>query len=242
MNPRKIARVFGVLFLLTWVTAIGARVLFEPVYTNPRSVVSGGGDTSVYLGAVFEFLLIVTQIGTAVVLYPLAKQHSEIGAVGYVTARVMESAFALVGLLSLLALVTLRQDLAGTAGVDSASLVAVGTSLTATYDWAFLFGPGLVAGVGNGLILGYVMYRSGLVPRRLAMVGLVGGSLHILGFLGVLFGAVDADSGLRFLSSVGEMAWEAALPVYAIWKGFNPAAITAPGTLRKETDPTLSAA
>jgi Domain of unknown function (DUF4386) len=54
-----------------------------------------------------------------------------------------------------------------------------------------LFGPGLVAGVGDGLILGYVMYRSGLVPRRLAMLGLVGGSLHIIGFLGVLFGAFD---------------------------------------------------
>ena len=241
MNPRRIARVFGVLFLLTWVTAIGARVLFEPVYTDPRYVLGGGADTGVYLGAVFEFLLIVTQIGTAVVLYPLAKRQTEIAAVGYVSARIMESAFALVGVLSLLAVVTMRQDLAGAAGADAASLVAVGTSLTATYDWAFQFGPGLVAGVGNGLILGYVMYRSGLVPRRLAMLGLAGGSLHIMGFLGVLFGAFDADSGLRFLSSVGEMAWEAALPVYAIWKGFNPSAITSSES-RRETDPALSAA
>jgi hypothetical protein len=202
---------------------------------------SGGADTGVYLGAVFEFLLIVTQIGTAIVLYPLAKRQTEIAAVGYVSARIMESAFALVGVLSLLAVVTMRQDLAGAAGADAASLVAVGTSLTATYDWAFQFGPGLVAGVGNGLILGYVMYRSGLVPRRLAMLGLAGGSLHITGFLGVLFGVFDADSALRFLSSVGEMAWEAALPVYAIWKGFNPSPITSPET-RRETDPALSAA
>jgi hypothetical protein len=242
VNPQRIARVFGILFLLTWVTAIGARVLLEPVYTNPRSILGGGADTGVYVGAVFEFLLIVTQIGTAVVIYPLARRASEIGAVGYVTARVMESAFALVGLLSVLTVVTLRQDLAGAAGADTGSLVAVGTSLTATYNWAFLFGPGLVAGVGNGLILGYVMYRSGLVPRRLAMIGLVGGSVHIMGFLGVLFGAFDADSPLRFLSSVGEMAWEAALPVYAIWKGFNLPAITSSRTRREERDPAFSAA
>ena len=242
MNPQRIARVFGILFLLTWVTAIGGRVLFEHVYTDPRYILGGATDTGVYLGAVFEFLLIVTQIGTAVVLYPLAKRYSEIGAVGYVSARIMESAFALVGIMSLLAIVTLRQDLGGTAGGDAASLLAVGNSLTATYDWAFLFGPGLVAGVGNGLILGYVMYRSGLVPRRLAMLGLAGGSLHIMGFLGVLFGAFDADSGLRFLSSVGEMAWEAALPVYAIWKGFNPSAITSPETRQEAMDPALSAA
>jgi hypothetical protein len=242
VDPQRIARVFGILFLLTWVTAIGARVLFEPVYSSPSSVLDAGAETGVYLGAVFEFLLIVTQIGTAVVLYPIAKWHSEIGAVGYVTARIMESAFALVGLLSILSIVTMRQDLAGAAGADAASLVALGTSLTATYDWAFLFGPGLVAGVGNGLILGYVMYRSGLVPRRLAMIGLLGGSLHIIGFLCVLFGAFDADSGLRFLSSVGEMVWEAALPVYAIWKGFKPSAIPSSETRQVETDPALSAA
>lgn len=241
MDPRRIARVFGILFLLTWVTAIGGRVLLEPMYSNPRYIVEGGSDTGAYVGAVFEFLLIVTQIGTALVLYPIARWHSEIGAVGYVTARIVESAFALVGLVSVLTIVTMSQDLAG-GGADAASLLTVGTSLSATYDWAFLFGPGLVAGVGNGLILGYVMYRSGLVPRRLAMIGLVGGSLHIIGFLCVLFGAFDADSGLRFLSSVGEMAWEAALPVYAIWKGFNPSAITSPETPRVEMDPALSAA
>jgi hypothetical protein len=240
MDPRRTARVFGILFLLTWVTAIGGRVLLEPVYSNPRYVVVGGSETGAYLGAVFEFLLIVTQIGTAVVLYPIARWHSEIGAVGYVTARIMESAFALVGLVSVLTIVTMSQELAA-GSADAASLLAVGTSLSAAYDWAFLFGPGLVAGVGNGLILGYMMYRSGLVPRRLAMIGLVGGSLHIIGFLCVLFGAFDADSGLRFLSSVGEMAWEAALPVYVIWKGFNPSAIPPLETRRVQTELALSA-
>ena len=158
----------------------------------------------------------------AVVLYPIAKKQSEIGAVGYVTARLVECVFIMLGLLSLMTVVSLSQDPAGAAGADASSLITAGRSLTATYDWAFLFGPGLMAGVGNGLTLGYVMYRSRLMPRGLAMLGLVGGSLHIIGFLGVVLGAFDAGSRWQFLFSVGEMAWEAALPIYAIWKGFKP--------------------
>jgi hypothetical protein len=97
-----------------------------------------------------RFGVIATNIAIAVVLYPLTRRYSEAGAVGYLTARLVESAFILVGLMSLLAIVTLRQDL----GADAASLMTTGSALTATYEWSFLFGPGLMAGVGNGLIVG----------------------------------------------------------------------------------------
>ena len=217
IDVRRISRIFGILFLLTWVTAIAGRVLLEPVYSDARYILGDGVGVGVYLGAVFEFLVIATNIGTAVVLYPLARRYSETGAVGYVTARLVESAFILVGLMSLLTVVTLRQEL----GADTASLMTTGSALTVTYDWAFLFGPGLMAGVGNGLILGYVMYRSGLMPRRLAMLGLVGGSIHIVGFLCVLFGAFEAGSPPQFLFTITEMVWELTLPIYAIWKGFS---------------------
>jgi hypothetical protein len=230
MDPQRIARTFGILFILTWVTGIAGRVLLDPVYSDPRFVLGDGADSWVYLGAVFEFLLIFANIGTAVVLYPIAKRYSEIGAVGYLTARLVECAFILVGLLSLLTVVTLGQDLAGASGAGAESLVTAGRSLTATYEWAFLFGPGLMAGVGNGLILGYVMYRSGLIPRRLAMLGLVGGSVHVIGFLGVLFGAFEAGSPPQFLFTATEIAWEAALPIYLIVKGFRPSSILAETT------------
>ena len=217
MDVRRISKTFGILFLLTWVTAIAGRVLLDPVYSDARYILGDGVGVGVYLGAVFEFGVIATNIGTAVVLYPLARRYSETGAVGYVTARLVESAFILVGLMSLLTVVTLRQDL----GADAASLMTIGSALTATYEWAFLFGPGLMAGVGNGLILGYVMYRSGLMPRRLAMLGLAGGSILIVGFLGVLFGAFEAGSPPQFLFTITEMVWELTLPIYAIWKGFR---------------------
>jgi hypothetical protein len=122
--------------------------------------------------------------------------------------------------MSLLTVVTLRQDL----GADAASLMTTGRALTATYEWSFLFGPGLMAGVGNGLIVGYVMYRSGLMPRRLAVIGLAGGSLYIVGFLG-MFGFFEAGSGGQFLFTITEMVWVATLLIYAIWKGFSSTSI-----------------
>ncbi len=122
LDVRRIAKTFGILFLLTWVTAIVGRVLLEPVYSERLYILGDGRETAVLVGAVFEFLLIATNIGTAVVLYPLARRYTLSGAVGYVTARLVESAFILVGLMSLLTVVTLRQEL----GADAASLMTTG--------------------------------------------------------------------------------------------------------------------
>jgi hypothetical protein len=123
------------------------------------------------------------------VLFPILRRQNEILALGYVTARVIECVFIAVGLLSLLTVVTLRQE---AAGADAASLVAVGESLVALHDWTFRLGPGFFVGVGNGLILGYLMYTSRLVPRGMAMLGLIGGPLIIASGVGVLFGVIEA--------------------------------------------------
>jgi Domain of unknown function (DUF4386) len=108
-----------------------------------------------------------------VALFPVLKRQNEGLALGYVSARLVECAF--IGIVSLLAVVTLRQDVAGAAGGDSSSLVTAGKSLVAVHDWTFLLGPGFIVGVGNGLILGWPMYRSGLVPRPLAVLGIIAG-------------------------------------------------------------------
>jgi hypothetical protein len=226
MNTQRIARTVGWLFIATFVTGIGARLLFVDGLGGTWSDLSfragAGSDTSVYFASILEFGVIATNIATAVFLYPILKRQSEIGAVGYVTARVMECAFILVGLLSLLTVVTLRQGV----GADAGSVAATGSSLVATYEWAFLFGPGLVAGIGNGIILGYLMYRSGLVPRRMAALGLIGGPLLAVGFVGVLFGAFDAGSGWQAATTSFEFVWELSLGIYLIVKGFRPSPIT----------------
>ena len=91
-----------------------------------------------------------------------------------------------------------------------------------TYEWAFQWGPGLVAGIGNGLMLGYLMYRSALVPPRMALLGLIGGPLLILSFVLILCGVYKNGSGLSGLLTLPEAAWELSLGIYCAWKGFRP--------------------
>jgi hypothetical protein len=224
VNPQTIARVTGVLFLITYITAIpAALVLYVPVLDDPRYIVGAGADTSVSLGAFLELLLIIANIGTAVVLFPILKRVNEILALGFVTARVVECAFIAVGILSLLTVVTLRQE--ATAGADAGSLVAVGNSLIALHDWTFLLGPGFVVGLGNGLILGYLMYHSRLVPRGLAVLGLIGGPLVMASGVAAILGVIELGSVWQVLPAAPEFVWELSLGIWLIVKGFNKSAL-----------------
>jgi len=223
-STRKIALVTGMLFVITFITSIpAALILYVPVLTDPNYIVGGGAaDNSVFLGASLELLLIIANIGTAVVLFPILKRVSEIAALGFVAARVIECAFIAVGILSLLTLVTLSQE---AVGVDAGSLVAVGSALVALHDWTFLLGPGFVVGVGNGLVLGYLMYRSGLVPRRMAMLGLVAGPVLCASGIAILFGVFEAGSVWQIIATIPEFVWELSLGIWLIVKGFNPSAL-----------------
>ena len=170
---QKRARIFGVLYLITFVTSIPALVLYQPVLDDPVGyIASAGQNNRILFGAFLELLLIIANIGTAVVIYPIVKRQSEVLTVGYVTARLVECTFILVGIVAVLGIVTLQQEAAGPAEGS------IAYTLAALKDWTFLLGPSWVVGWGNGLILGYLMYRSGLVPRKMAMAGPRGRTAH----------------------------------------------------------------
>jgi uncharacterized protein DUF4386 len=221
---RRLARIAGIFMVITFIS-IPALLLYDPVLNHTSFVASAGGNGRIYLGALFEILTLIGGIGMAVTLFPVLKRQSESLALGYVTVRVVESCLIAVGIVSLLAVVTLRQDLAGGAGTDNATLILSGRSLVAIHDATFLLGPAFCAAIGNGLILGYLMLRSGLVPRRLAQLGLVGGSLALITALLVLFGAYDQSSGASFVLTLPEAVWELSLGVYLIARGFKPSPI-----------------
>jgi len=229
MDPRRTGRIFGWFFLGTFITSIPARLLFVDglgaSWGDMRFVPGAGSDTSLKVGAILEFGLIVTNVATAVVIYPLVRRWSETVSLGYVTARIIESTFIAIGLMSIISVVNVNDALAGARGVEAAALTVQGNSLVDTYEWAFLFGPGLVVGFGNGLLLGYLMYRSGLVPPRMALLGLIGGPLLILSFVLILFDVYENGSGPAALLALPEIAWEVSLGIYAAWKGFRPVPI-----------------
>src|SRR3954453_1121176 len=195
MDVQRTGRIFGWLFIGTFVTSIPARLLFingvGATWTDMHFVAGDTSNASLKLGALLEFGLIITQIGTAVVVYPLVRRQSETVSLGYVTARVMESVFAAIGIISIISVLNVADALRGASGVEATALAVQGNSLAHSYDWAFLWGPGLVAGIGNGILLGYLMYRSELVPRRMAVLGLVGGSLIVVSFAMMLIGVYN---------------------------------------------------
>ena len=228
---RKLSTITGLLWIATFITSIPAVLLYDPLLNNESFILgAGGGDTRIFIGATLELLLIIANIGTAVVPFALFRRYNERLAVGFVAARIAECTFIAVGIVSVLAIMTLRQD-PGTASDDT--LVALGQSFVAVHDATFLLGPGFVVGVGNGLILGYLMYTSGLMPRRLAIFGLVGGPLLCLSGIAVMFGAFDAGPGPQAIATIPEIIWEASIGIYLTFKGFkatSPVVDDSPGT------------
>ncbi|MFF0342825.1 DUF4386 domain-containing protein [Kribbella sp. NPDC004875] len=220
---RRTATATGWLMVITFVTSIPAYfVFYAPVRDHPDRITGAGSNptTSVALGALLELILIVANVGTAVVPYTVYKRYSERLALGYVAARLVEGTFIAVGIISLLTFVLMRQD--GTA----AGTPALGDAFVAIYDRTFLIGPGFFAGVANGMILGYLMYRSGLVPPRLAILGLVGGPLVVASGIAVMFDVIDRGSTVQGIATLPEFLWELSFGIYLIARGFRTTAAT----------------
>jgi hypothetical protein len=227
-EDQRAARIFGVLFIITFITSIAALALYQPVLDDPAGYIGGGGkDNQIYLAAFLELLLIIANVGTAVVLYPIARRQNQFLAIGFVGARIIESTFIGAGIIFALGIVSLRHD------AQSAGDVAI--SLAALKDWTFLFGPGFIVPWGNGLILGYLMYTSGLVPRRMAWFGLIGGPVLLISSIGTLFEWWDAGGTIPSILVIPEFIWEAFLGIYcAVWGFRRDSPILSPTSRRPE--------
>jgi hypothetical protein len=243
---RKLAFIAGLLLIITYLTSIPPFIYhYAPVVGDPGYIAGPGADTRVTWGAFLELLLIVSNIGSAVVLFPILKRVSEIAALGWVTARVVESVFIAVGILSMLTVVSLRQEAAGAGtgtGADAASLLAVGQALVALHQWTFALGPGWVVGIGNGMLLGYMMYRSNLVPRRLAVLGLVAGPMLCAYGTGAVFGVFETGSVWQLIGTLPEFIWEPTLAIWLMAKGLNPAAVASGSARTRTSDLQIAAA
>jgi hypothetical protein len=226
-SMRRTAVVAGVFYLLTEVTAIGGMLLYGSVLGTRNFIVSASVDnTSVLAGAFLEVLLAIAVVGSAVTLFPVVKRVNEGMALGYVAGRLIEATIIAVGAISLLAVVTMQRDLAGTTGTEATAAVTVGQALVAVHNWTFLFGPKLALGV-NTVLLAYLMYRSRLVPRVIAVIGLVGGSLVFASGTAVLFGLYADLSTYGVVAAAPVLAWEVSLAVWMIVKGFRPSPVLA---------------
>jgi hypothetical protein len=222
-STRKTALVAGVFYLLTFVS-IPTLALYGPVKDQRDWILGSGGHTSVLVGGFLEVIVALACIGTAVTLYPVVKRQNEGVALGFVAARVLEAVMIFTGVVSLLSLLTLRQDLGGGTGANAATLVAAAASHVAIYNWTFLLSQSLMPGI-NALLLGSLMYRSRLVPRFIPVLGLIGAPILIASVIAALF-RTDHQITVLAAGFILVAAWEFLLGVWLIVKGFRPSPIT----------------
>jgi hypothetical protein len=215
MSPyRTTARIAGALYLLTFVS-IPTLALYSSV-KDPKYILGPGPDTAAFVGGILEIIVALACIGTAVTLFPVVKRQNEAVALGFVGIRVLEAGTIFAGVACLLTVVSLRQNGAGTDALVTAQ------ALVALYGKTFLLGQSFLPAV-NALLLGYLLYRSRLVPRILPIVGLLGAPLLVASDVAVLFGLIGATSPTAGLAALPIALWEFSLGVWLVVKGFRPA-------------------
>ena len=225
MTPlRRTALIAGACYLLTFASSIPALALHGPVLDDPNFILGAGSESRVLWGSTLDLVNAIAAIATAVVLFPVLKRQHEGVALGFVTSRLLEAAVVFAGVAAMLAAVTLRQDRDGS--TDTAALEEIGRSLVAYHDWTFLLGPGMIPGI-NALLLGYLMYRSGLVPRAIPVLGFIGAPLILGSAMATLFGVYDQVSTTATLAALPVALWEFSVGCWMLFKGFLPSPVTA---------------
>jgi hypothetical protein len=237
---RKTALVAGVLYLITFVAGIPpAAFLLSPVLDDPNYIISVGADNQVLFGAFLDLVNALACIGTAVALFSVVKRQHEGFALGFVTTRMFEAATIVIGVVSLIAVVNLRQ--AGAAGADAASLVTAGRTLVAIRDVTLLLGPGVIPGL-NALLLGYLMYRSRLVPRVIPAMGLIGAPLFLVSAAASVLGFNEQVSVVSGITVIPIALWELSLGLWLTFKGFTPSPVLAPDRGEQGVAPAFASA
>lgn len=211
-SPRKIALTAGIFYILTFVS-IPTLSLYAPA-RDPNFIIGAGPVTNIFIGVILELIVALTGIGTAVSLYPILKKQNPSVALGLVGARVLEAATIFTGVASLLTIVTLRQSGVGAEGI------VTGKALAAFYDRMFLVGQNLMPAVCD-LLLGYLLYKSRLVPRTLALIGIVGAPVLVVGHLSIMFGIVGQRDPATFVFAILVAVFEFSLGILLVVKGFS---------------------
>ena len=224
---RRTAFLGGLLYIITFAASIPAAFYFlAPVLEDPDYVLGSGSDARVITGGLLDVVTAIAGIGTAVVLFPVVRRQNRTLALGFVTSRLLEAAIIVIGVVSLLAIVTLRKDFAGAPGADPDSLSITAAALVAVRDFTFHIGPGFMAAV-NALLLGSLMYRSGLVPRVIPLMGLIGAPLLLAAKVATVYGVNDDSTLWSMIALAPIFFWELSPGIYLVVRGFRPSAVAA---------------
>lgn len=218
MSPsRARALTAGILYFTTHVTSVAAVAAYGSALSDPAFVTGTSPDTLVRVGILLEVLLALGCLGTGVVLLPLLRPHGAALAYGFTGLRILEAAVIGAGAMAMIALVTVRQGWAG-AAPDSAQ--PIGETLVALHAGSFMVGQSLIISV-NTLVIAWLLLRSRLVFRGIAVLGLIGGVTVLTSNLAQLFGLIEAGGALAGLFAVPVFAFEIWFAGYLVFRGLR---------------------
>jgi len=221
---RKTAISVGVLFIIATVLGVLGRSFSQPILDAPDYLIKiSANENQVIIGGLLSLLAAFASTGIAIGLYPVLKKHHEALALGSVGLRVMEGMLYIVGVVSLLSILTLSQEYVKVGASNASLFQASGTSLLAVRDWAGKLS--IIAFTLGALMYYYVFYQSKLIPRWLSGWGFLGAALSLAAALLAISGQIIYFSTVFILLQVPIGVQEMVLAVWLIVKGFNPSAI-----------------
>ncbi len=220
-NDRRNGKLTGMFFILATVTAIIGLKLYDPILKTGDYLLSGAANRSqIILGGIFELMLVVSMAATAIMLFPYLRKYDGRFALGYLVFRLTEGIIILMGIVSVLAMVTISESFVAAGEAQGESFRAAAIALKAIHDWTFILGPCFVLGI-NTSIYNYVFFRTKLVPRPLAVMGLVGAVLILTSGVLAMFNIVPLFSTGAILLALPVALYEMILAGWLIAKGFS---------------------
>lgn len=239
---RQAATIVGIMFILASSTAILGFLFYQPILTGPDYLTNGAeNSTQVILGALMELALVITAIGTAIGLFPVLRPYGERIALGHLFFRFLEAVVISVGIIAVLSLLTLSQDFVAADAANASAYQVSGILLQAVYKSTSMLGPLFLLGI-NTLMYSYLLFKSKLVPRPLAVMGIAGATLVLVYAMLVVFEVVVHGSGPATVLVLPIALYEMLLAVWLIAKGFNPSAVAFDSAKQPASNPLLNAA
>ncbi len=222
-SHRKAATIAGVLFIIGTVAGI---LSISPVIDGPDYLIKGSvNENQVITGALFQFIMAAAYVGYAIILYPILRKYNEGLAIGFVGFRFIAGVFNIIGVISILLLLTLSHEFVKAGAPDSSHFQALGGLLRSGRDLVNHVAMILAHSLG-GLMYYYIFYQTKLIPRWFSGWGLIGTTLTILASLLVMFSLIDIITPFYIVLNLPIALQEMLLAVWLIVKGFNPAVIT----------------
>ncbi len=226
VRSKQRSTITGLFFILATLTAIVGAKLYDPILTTPDYLINGARYSSqIVMGAVFELVLAIANIGTGIMLFSFLKHYNESLGLAYLVFRLLEVVFILIGVISVLSLLSLSYSFADVNSGNGNTYYLIGTSLKSIHSWTVLLGPHFMLGV-NTFVYSLAFYKSGLVPKRLAFLGIFGAILIFTAALLLMFSAIPMLSGAHILLTIPVASYEMVLAAWLIVRGFNVDEVT----------------